>query len=254
MATKGPNDTEPLPPEPDRTIIERARREDMTDPDPRLVVPYEAPPNDNAEANEILSNLAWRRAPPPVDAPETNGDLAAAYASPARRAPVAGLTPVPEPAVVVSSEPEAPNERKAPTMRIVRPVVASEPSPETRKHRAILLVSGAAVVASALMLGAALVITGRDEAPGRQTAAQSTRPVASAATQPPAPAPSSPAAPLPQAPSSTATGEALPPVGTTPPRAPIASSRPGGKPLHEAIAPAPAPSSSATPSTLDLYR
>ncbi len=157
MSIKAERDTQSMPPEPSPAAVDRPRLEDITDPDSRLVVPYEAPPNDNEEAREILANLACRPAPPPKDLPETDGDLAAAYAVPARPVPVGEPTPIPEPAIIVEDD------RRAPTVRLERAIVAPpQRDPFARKHRAILAISAAAVSASTLLFCAAIAIVRRE--------------------------------------------------------------------------------------------
>lgn len=96
-----------------------------TDPDPRPVLSFDIP-TENPRIRAMFDNMKMRRAPPPVESPITNGELAAAYSSDVPRpAPAPNPTPPPQPPVILAAPtpvPEpAPQQTTPPTLEPVAP-------------------------------------------------------------------------------------------------------------------------------------
>ncbi len=266
MATKGANDTDPIGTAPVSTTAGDERRpKDVTEPDARPALTYE-PPTDNPEMLELLGNLKPRRAPPPVNMPVTDGDLAAAYAAGERPPPEAHPTPTPQPPVIVEVSPPPPRRqvtlrmggvvnRNAPTVRIDRPVVAPDDSRGQRRAMLIGVTIGAASMA-VVSIVIAIVVTASPKAATAPspsatpfgvppppnttpvpTVAATTAQPASAPPSTPSAVPADAARVAPSAPVQTnAASPATPPPGsttTTPPRSKAPRPKPSGPPASD---------------------
>lgn len=208
MAPRSTNDTDPMgqPALDPKHAEERSAAAEVTDPDPRAIVPYELPVDD-PRIQSIFDNMETRRAPPPIDSPVTNGDLAAAYASPATTIPARNPTPAPQPAVMVDATPlpqpplprttqplpvvqslpiQAPppphSHRNAPTVRIERPVEQMPAVPISGRMFLIVGLVGGALAATVVFV--ALSVLRGDSTSKTNPAATVALPPATAAPMP----------------------------------------------------------------------
>jgi hypothetical protein len=242
------------------------RDRDVTDPDPRPFVAYDAPP-ENERIRALFENMETRRGGPAVDLPFTNGQLAAKFASEtAQQAPAANPTPVPQPAVVLDVSPVPPParpepvlprqtvriagapavpraSRNVPTLRIHRPVDAP-PAPWVRRRLVLVVTIGGALLIGVVLIVGLLLRRPSDEPSAKPHSVPMTAPTPTPLPAVPAEAvtPIVPVASI--APAMTAT--AAPAASTSPPPttrtapnslpAPTAPTRPA-KPGHPATAP-----------------
>ncbi len=162
IMTRSPNNADPmsLPLAADAAENDRASEANATDPEPRPVIPYEPPTGDEG-LRSLLGRLAPRRAPPPVDSPTTDGDLAAAYSVAGHPPPPPYPTPAPELPVILKAESPAPwGSRDERTVRVMA-AAANRPVRYVR-HR--VLFAGLAVIAVVMGLVLALLHGGSRKA------------------------------------------------------------------------------------------
>ncbi len=154
------DDTEPIP-----------LLESPTDPGPgaeepaRPPMPYE-PSTKDPKINSLLSHLKPARAPAALNAPTTDGELAAKYHAPVRDVPARNRTPVPQPKLVLECTAEVaiadvdqtprvdiPDSRPSPMVASSAPtVILPRLSPPSRSHaRPLMLWSVVGVSASAVL-------------------------------------------------------------------------------------------------------
>jgi hypothetical protein len=183
---------------------------DTTDPagpvEHRQPMPF-GPSKEDAKIHQLLSNLQSARAPAPLNAPSTDGELAAKYHAPIRQVPARNRTPEPVLKTILecTSETELSGSQAAasesPTPPLSSSSSAASPTVilprrlvQRRERRAVIIFGSAIIAAIALF---AFIIVALLRAPSRPTSAASLE--ASGTSQPTSqPIPSSPPAfPLP---------------------------------------------------------
>jgi len=253
--TRASNDTDPMGSPAAKApegAAARPRAEEVTEPDPQPPLKGDVTDEDQG-VRSLLQGLDLSRAPAPVEAPTTNGDLSASYAAashaPARRYE----TPTPQPSILVreptlrmgrppevapagSQQPatSVANEairaqRNAPTVRLDRaPALAEDVRQPRKRSRAIAL--WAVVVSLTAVLVIAFELTKTEPAPSAPPTtapisapippARTTETAVAAPRPPPAPAP------VPEPPTTTAssntTADTIAPAASSTKRAPPA--------------------------------
>jgi mRNA (guanine-N7-)-methyltransferase len=248
--TRASNDTDPMgspatkAPE---SAAARPRAEEVTEPDPQPPLKGDMTDEDQG-VRSLLQGLDLSRAPAPVEAPTTNGDLSASYAAaghaPARRYE----TPTPQPSILVreptlrmglppavgptGSQQPATSEaneairaqRNAPTVRLDRAPAVAEDVRQPRKRVAAIALWAVptTVVSLAAVLVIAFELTKTEPATSAPpTAASVSAPIPPARTTGTAvAAPSPPPAPTTvPAPAATPAASSNPTTDTIPPAA-----------------------------------